>query len=65
MQKFWHVVHIGNAMLRKFEEYIDIQNINRKERSPKMSTNNIEEDVEFIDVFALQNSFIIQRYIGV
>jgi len=52
-------------MLRKFEEYIDIQNINRKERSPKMSTNNIEEDVEFIDVFALQNSFIIQRYIGV
>ena len=59
------MVHIGNAMLRKFEEYIDIQNINRKERSPKMSTNNIEEDVEFIDVFALQNSFIIQRYIGV
>jgi hypothetical protein len=58
-------VHIDNAMLRKFKKYIDIQEISRKERSPKMTTNNIEEDVSFIDVFALQNSFIIQRYIRV
>jgi len=27
-----------------------------------MTTNNFEEDVRFIDVFALQNAFIIQYY---
>jgi hypothetical protein len=42
-------------MLCNLKEYIDIQKISRKERSPKMTTNNIEEDVRFIDVFALQN----------
>jgi hypothetical protein len=42
-------------MLCKFKEYRDIQQISRKERSPKMAITNIEEDVKFIDVFALQN----------
>jgi hypothetical protein len=62
MQSFCHVVHVENTILCKFKERKDIQNVSRKEGSPKMTTNNIEEDLSFIDVFALQNSFIIQRY---
>jgi len=56
------VVYIDNALLCKFKEYIDIQKRSSIERSPKMTTIYIEEDVRFIDVFVLQNAFIIQKY---
>lgn len=62
MRSFCHVVHVENTILCKFKEHKDIQNVSRKEGSPKITTNNIEEDLSFIDVFALQNSFAIQRY---